>query len=116
MVDFHAVIIGGGVIGLAIGRALAQSGKEVLVLETASKHGTGTSSRNSGVIHAGIYYKKGSLKHRLIADGRDRLYQYLRERRIPYLNCGKYVISSSSSETDKLNLPLLIKCRSKFLF
>jgi L-2-hydroxyglutarate oxidase LhgO len=91
------------VAGLAVAKELSLSYTNIFVIEKNNGIGEEISSRNSEVIHAGIYYKKGSLKHRLITDGRDRLYQYIRERRIPYANCGKYVISSSSSETEKLN-------------
>lgn len=102
-INVDCLVIGAGVAGLAVAKELSLSYKNIFIIEKNNGVGEEISSRNSEVIHAGIYYKKGSLKHRLIADGRDRLYKYLRERRIPYSNCGKYVISSSSSETDKLN-------------
>jgi L-2-hydroxyglutarate oxidase LhgO len=69
----EAIVIGAGVVGLAVGRALAMAGREVLVLESERHFGTGTSSRNSEVIHAGIYYPAGSLKARLCVDGRRAL-------------------------------------------
>ena len=74
MEQVDAVVIGAGVVGLAVGRALALSGREVLVLESENAIGTGTSSRNSEVIHAGIYYPAGSLKARLCVQGKQMLY------------------------------------------
>ena len=70
------VVVGAGVIGLAIARSLARNGREVIVLESENDIGTGTSSRNSEVIHAGIYYQPGSLKARLCVEGKDVLYRY----------------------------------------
>lgn len=102
-INVDCLVIGAGVAGLAVAKELSLTYNNIFIIEKNHGIGEEISSRNSEVIHAGIYYKKGSLKHRLIADGRDRLYKYLRERRIPYLKCGKYVISSSSCETDKLN-------------
>ena len=75
-----AVVIGAGVVGLAVGRALALAGREVMVNEREHAVGTGTSSRNSEVIHAGIYYKPGSLKARLCVQGAAALYEYCEER------------------------------------
>ncbi|OUW03746.1 MAG: hypothetical protein CBD16_03050 [Betaproteobacteria bacterium TMED156] len=98
MVDFHSVIVGGGVIGLAIGRALSMSGKETLVLENASRHGTGTSSRNSGVIHAGIYYPKNSLKAKLCVRGKELLYEYVKSHKVLYKQLGKLIVGQSVDE------------------
>ncbi len=98
MVDFHSVIIGGGVIGLAIGRALSLSGKETLVLENASQHGTGTSSRNSGVIHAGIYYPKNSLKAKFCLRGKKLLYEYAKKHKVPHSQLGKMIIGHDNDE------------------
>ena len=78
------VVIGAGVVGLAVARALALQGREVLVLEAAEAIGTGASSRNSEVIHAGLYYPSGSLKARLCVQGRDLLYAYCAERGVPH--------------------------------
>jgi len=89
-----AVVIGAGVVGLATARALAMRGREVIVLERGSAIGTETSSRNSGVIHAGIYYPPGSLKARLCTEGRARLYAYAQDRGVPYARCGKLVVGS----------------------
>src|SRR3989475_13217358 len=89
-----AVIVGAGVVGLAIGRALALGGREVIVLESESTIGTGTSSRNSEVIHAGIYYPPGSLKAKLCVAGRHALYPFLAERGIAHRRCGKLIVRS----------------------
>ena len=92
------VVIGAGVIGLAIAAALARSGREVMVLETEGHIGTQTSSRNSEVIHAGLYYPTDSLKHRLCVEGRRRLYPYLESRGIAHRRCGKLVVATSPEE------------------
>ena len=81
--DIDCVVIGAGVVGLAIARALALRGREVLVAEATEAIGTGTSSRNSEVIHAGIYYPAGSLKARLCVRGKHLLYAYCAERGVP---------------------------------
>src|SRR6478672_8891582 len=94
----EAVVVGAGVVGLAIARALALRGIEVFVIEIAGGIGYGTSSRNSEVIHAGLYYKPGSLKARLCVDGRRALYQYCNEKRLPHKRCGKLVVAANASE------------------
>jgi L-2-hydroxyglutarate oxidase LhgO len=96
------VIIGAGVIGLAIARRLAQAGREVIVLEAAEGIGTVTSSRNSEVIHAGIYYPAGSLMARMCVGGKRALYQYCRDHGIPHRNCGKLIVATTPKETEKL--------------
>jgi L-2-hydroxyglutarate oxidase LhgO len=96
------VVIGAGVIGLAVARRLAQLGREVIVLEAAEGIGTVTSSRNSEVIHAGIYYPAGSLMARMCVSGRHALYAYCREHGIPHRNCGKLIVATSPKETAKL--------------
>ena len=98
----NAVVAGAGVVGLAIGRALAQSGREVLVLEREGLIGSITSARNSEVIHAGIYYPAGSLKARLCVDGRRRLYAYAATRGIGHRRCGKLIVATTSDEADRL--------------
>ena len=92
------IVIGAGVIGLACARALAQAGREVLVLEAAGAIGTETSSRNSEVIHAGIYYPRGSLKARLCRAGRDALYRFADEFGIPHLQVGKLIVGSGEAQ------------------
>jgi L-2-hydroxyglutarate oxidase LhgO len=96
------VVIGAGVIGLAIARRLAQAGREVVVLEAAEGIGTVTSSRNSEVIHAGIYYPAGSLMARMCVSGKQKLYEYCREHGVPYRNCGKLIVATTPKETEKL--------------
>jgi len=96
------VIVGAGVIGLAIARRLAQAGREVIVLEAAEGIGTVTSSRNSEVIHAGIYYKAGSLMARMCVAGKHALYRYCSAHGIPHKNCGKLIVSTNAKETEKL--------------
>src|ERR1700742_2659178 len=96
------VVIGAGVVGLAIARRLAQAGREVVVLEAAEGIGTITSSRNSEVIHAGIYYPAGSLMARMCVSGKQMLYAYCREHGIPHRNCGKLIVATTPKETEKL--------------
>lgn len=93
-----AAVIGAGVVGLAVARALALRGREVLILEAAERFGSGVSSRNSEVIHAGIYYPRGSLKARLCVEGRDRLYDFCREHGVAHRRCGKLIVASDESE------------------
>ena len=98
----ECVVIGAGVIGLAVARRLAQSGREVVVLEAAEGIGTVTSSRNSEVIHAGIYYKAGSLMARMCVAGKHALYRYCGEHGVPHRNCGKLIVATTPAETEKL--------------
>jgi len=94
----ECAVIGAGVVGLAVARALAAAGLEVVVLEAAASIGTITSSRNSEVIHAGLYYPLDSLKARLCRRGRDLLYRYLASRGIAHLRCGKLVVACDDGE------------------
>lgn len=100
------VVIGAGVVGLAIARAIALSpkfaGKELLVLEAANAIGTGTSSRNSEVIHAGIYYPQGSLKAQLCVEGKAMLYDYCAERGIGFKRCGKLIVATHEAQVAQL--------------
>ena len=98
----QTIVIGAGVVGLAIGRALAMSGREVLLLERESAFGTITSARNSEVIHAGIYYPKNSLKARLCVAGRRMLYDYCRVHAVPHRRCGKLIVACSPDEVEAL--------------
>ena len=93
-----AVVIGAGVVGLAVARALALAGREVIVLEAADAIGTETSSRNSEVIHAGIYYPQNSLKALTCVAGKHALYQYCDDRRISYQRCGKLIVATAESQ------------------
>ncbi len=97
-----AVVVGAGVIGLAVGRALALRGLETLVLESANAIGTGTSSRNSEVIHAGLYYPTGSLKARLCVAGKQALYAYCAARGVAHRRCGKLVVVADAAQHAKL--------------
>jgi L-2-hydroxyglutarate oxidase LhgO len=91
-------VIGAGVVGLAIARELAMAGREVIMLEAAGMIGTETSSRNSEVIHAGIYYPTGSLKARSCVAGKHLLYGYCAERGIPHRRCGKLIVATSENQ------------------
>lgn len=94
----ESVVVGAGVIGLAVARRLALSGQEVLLLEAARAIGTETSSRNSEVIHAGIYYTPGSLKARLSVRGRHLLYEYCASHGIAHRRTGKLIVATRSAE------------------
>lgn len=102
MEQVDCVVVGAGVVGLAAARALALAGREVLVLDAAEGIGTETSSRNSEVIHAGIYYPKGSLMARSCVAGRKMLYAYCAERGIPHSNCGKLIVATTEAEAEQL--------------
>ena len=101
--DFETIVIGAGVIGLATAYELASRGHEVLVLERNAQFGEETSSRNSEVIHAGIYYPKNSLKAQLCVSGKERLYQYCEKHQIPHARTGKLIVATSEAEVDVLN-------------
>ena len=102
MDQIQTVVLGAGVVGLAVARELAIQGQEVIVLESADAFGTGTSSRNSEVIHAGIYYPAGSLKAKLCDQGRHMLYAYCQERQIPHKACGKLIVATSEAQVAQL--------------
>jgi L-2-hydroxyglutarate oxidase LhgO len=96
--SIDVAVIGAGVVGLASARAMAEAGATVCVLESAPRAGAGTSTHNSGVIHAGIYYPAGSLKAQLCVEGRDRLYHYCPGRHVPHERCGKLIVIRDESE------------------
>lgn len=102
MTDIECIVIGAGVVGLACAAAIARTGREVLVLEAEDTIGTHTSSRNSEVIHAGIYYAPGSLKARLCVRGKAQLYAYARERGIAFRNTGKLIVACSDEQVERL--------------
>lgn len=102
MEQVEAVVVGAGVVGLATARALSEAGCEVLVLESEGAIGTGTSSRNSEVIHAGIYYPTGSLKARLCVAGRRLLYRYCIDRGVEHRRTGKLIVATSEDQRDRL--------------
>ncbi|KNA15453.1 hypothetical protein SOVF_097970 [Spinacia oleracea] len=97
------VVIGAGIVGIAIARELAFKGREVLVLDSGPTFGTVTSSRNSEVIHAGIYYPHNSLKARFCVKGRDMIYKYCSEHDVPHKQIGKLIVATRASEIPKLN-------------
>jgi len=98
-----ALAIGGGVVGLAVARALAQAGHETIVAESQAAIGQGVSSRNSEVIHAGLYYTPGSLKARLCVRGKQMLYALCATHGVPHRNCGKFVVTNSDAEATALD-------------
>ncbi len=97
-----SVVIGAGVVGLAVARALALAGREVLVLEAESAIGTGTSARNSEVIHAGLYYPHGSLKARLCVQGRQQLYAFCQRTGVAHRRCGKLIVAVDDAQCEGL--------------
>lgn len=104
------VVAGAGVVGLTAARALALSGRDVLVLEATRHFGSETSSRNSEVIHAGLYYEPGSSKALHCLEGKRRLYRYVTERNIPHRCCGKLIVATQPSQLAKLEA---IEARAK---
>jgi len=102
MISVDVAVIGGGVTGLASALALAERGASVCVLERESRAGHATSTRNSGVIHAGLYYPAGTLKATLCVEGRDRLYAFCTEHDIPHQRCSKLVVAHDEAEIGQL--------------
>lgn len=96
------VVIGAGVVGLAVARRLALAGREVVVLEAAEAIGTETSSRNSEVIHGGIYYAKDSLKARFCVAGKHALYEFCESHGVPHKRCGKFIVATSNEQMPEL--------------
>ncbi len=97
------VVVGAGVVGLAVARALALAGREVIVLDAAEAIGTETSSRNSEVIHAGIYYQADSLMARCCVAGKRRLYEYCESHGVTYRRCGKLIVACDAAEASRLD-------------
>lgn len=102
MDSVECIVVGAGVVGLSAARALALAGREVLVVEAVGAIGTETSSRNSEVIHAGIYYPAGSLMARLCVDGREQLYAFCASHGVPHLRCGKLIVATDAQEAGRL--------------
>jgi L-2-hydroxyglutarate oxidase LhgO len=94
------VIIGAGIIGLAIGSEIARKDREIYILEKETSYGKGTSSRNSEVIHAGLYYPKDSLKARLCVDGNPMIYRICNENNIAYKRIGKMIVATKKEEEE----------------
>ena len=100
--DVETIVIGAGVVGLAVARALAMAGHEVMVLEQHELIGSETSSRNSEVIHAGIYYPPGSLRATLCVRGKELLYRFCAENGVAHARCGKLLVATHESQLPKL--------------
>src|SRR6187402_1664443 len=107
-VDVDVAVIGAGLVGLAIAAELGARGSRVCLLERHPRAGMETSTHNSGVIHAGIYYPPGSLKARLCVEGRDRLYRFCDEHHVPHARCGKLIIAADEHETAELDRLLVV--------
>jgi L-2-hydroxyglutarate oxidase LhgO len=103
MEQVDAIVIGAGVVGLAVAREIALAGRELLVLDRETRFGSWTSSRNSEVIHAGLYYPPGSLKAGLCVEGRDRLYAYCKARGIPHRRLGKLIFAHEAAQAPALD-------------
>lgn len=108
--DIDCIVVGAGVIGLAIARALALVGREVVIIERENGIGQGISSRNSEVIHAGLYYPRDSLKARLCVEGRKQLYRFCEDHGVPHENCGKILVAADAGQRAQL---LAIKTRAE---
>jgi L-2-hydroxyglutarate oxidase LhgO len=100
--DVQSIVVGAGAVGLAVGRALAMAGHEVMLLEQHALIGSETSSRNSEVIHAGIYYPPGSLRATLCVRGKELLYAFCAENSVPHARCGKLLVATQESQLPKL--------------
>ena len=100
--DVQSIVVGAGAVGLAVGRALAMAGHEVMLLEQHALIGSETSSRNSEVIHAGIYYPPGSLRATLCVRGKELLYAFCAENNVPHARCGKLLVATQDSQLPKL--------------
>ena len=101
-IEFDAIVIGAGVLGLAIANELCDVFDNIIVIEKESNFGQHVSSRHSGVVHSGIYYKSGSLKAKLCVEGNKLLYDYAETNKIDYLDCGKLVVGHNDSDLEKL--------------
>ena len=103
MEHVDVAVVGGGVTGLAVAIAVAERGRSVCLLERHPRPGMESSTHNSGVIHAGIYYEQGSLRATLCVEGRDRLYTFRRAHDVPHERCGKLIVALASNETARLH-------------
>ncbi|MBK1852188.1 NAD(P)/FAD-dependent oxidoreductase [Marinobacter sp. 1-4A] len=100
--EVDTLVIGAGVVGLAVARTLARAGREVIVLEAGDRFGEGISSRNSEVIHAGIYYPENSLKASLCVEGRRQLYEYCKNHKVGFRKCGKWIVAIDEAQNPML--------------
>lgn len=96
------IVVGAGVVGLAVARQFARSGRDVIIVERAAQIGEGTSSRNSEVVHAGIYYPQDSLKARACVIGKKLLYRFCTSHKVPHRNCGKLIVASGHDQLEEL--------------
>src|ERR1700721_2153094 len=108
--DIDCIVVGAGVVGLAIGRALAIAGREVVIIEAENSIGSGISSRNSEVIHAGLYYPPGSLKAQTCVAGRRMLYRFCEGHGVPFRRCGKILVAPGETQRTQV---LAIKARAE---
>src|SRR5687767_3254412 len=104
MDSVECVVVGAGLVGLAVARALARDGREVVILEAEDAIGTHTSSRNSEVIHAGIYYPKGSLKARACVAGKELLYEYCVAHGVPHRRSGKLIVATDEKQIGRAHV------------
>ena len=100
--NIQFVVVGAGIVGIAVAREIALLGKEVLLLECEENIGTGISSRSSEVIHSGVYYPKGSLKAKLCVQGRELLYEFCNNYHVPFRKTGKLIVATNELEKDEL--------------
>ena len=98
----NTLVIGAGVVGLAIAKEISAKNRETIILEKESKIGQITSSRNSGVIHAGIYYQSNTLKSKLCVEGNKLLYAYAKKFNIPFINTKKIIVATDESQMEKI--------------
>ena len=98
----NTVVIGAGVVGLAIAKAISEKNNEVIILEKEDKIGQITSSRNSGVIHAGIYYQSHTLKSKFCVEGNQLLYAYAKKFNVPYINTKKLIVANDESQIEQV--------------
>ena len=110
LADVDCLVVGAGVVGLAIGRAFAMAGREVVVIEAESGIGRGISSRNSEVIHAGLYYPPGSLKAQACVEGRQMLYRFCEDHGVPFQRYGKILVAADAAQRPQV---LAIKARAE---
>ena len=100
--DMQVLVIGAGIVGLAVARAAARAGHEVIVAESADAIGTGSSSRNSEVIHAGMYYPTGSRRAKLCPRGNRMLYDFCATHRVAHRRCGKFIVATNEAERARI--------------
>ena len=100
--EFDFLVVGAGIVGLAISKDLLEKGFSVLTIEKNNKAGEETTSRNSGVIHSGIYYPPDSLKANLCVRGKNLLYEYCKDKKIPFKKVGKLIVATTSNEDHEL--------------